>query len=319
MHDGRKSWSDALRRSAGGRQRRPFRLGRPFGATRGLISCVALLTACETSVVSVAEVAEVEVSPPQIVVVEGSREAASVIVKESGGAVLSDRAVTWTVDDPEVATVTQEGVVDGRSPGSTRIYASSEGVSGAAEVTVLRRDTESDPNDPSPDEPDPDEPDPSPTCDIRDRVLEGDFEIPKHTSCVLTNVRVGGKLTLLEGASLIASGLRVDEHVRSEHAGEVVLRNAQIGGDVEIKKGGSAIVDDSEIDGKLRLESNRGSIEVRRTLVEEDVVLEKNEGGPFLLRRNTIGGKLECKKNEPPPIGTGNVADDGKKGQCRTL
>jgi hypothetical protein len=108
-----------------------FRLSR-----LGLVAAV-LLPACETVIVSMVEVAEIEVVPPSITVIAGDSETASAVVKGSGGEVLAGLAVTWTVDDPDIATVTSEGLVEGRAPGTTVVRGSSEGVSGAAEVRVL--------------------------------------------------------------------------------------------------------------------------------------------------------------------------------------
>lgn len=110
----------------------------PFGLRlQGILLTVAVLSACEHSVVSVVEVSEIELSPAQITLMEGERETVSVVLRENGGSTLSGRAVTWTVDDEEVASVTSEGVVEGRTPGMTRIHASSEGVSATTEVTVV--------------------------------------------------------------------------------------------------------------------------------------------------------------------------------------
>lgn len=50
-----------------------------------------------------------------------------------------ERIVTWTSDDPEIASVDASGVVTGVSAGSTTIRAESEGVEGTAEVTVQAR------------------------------------------------------------------------------------------------------------------------------------------------------------------------------------
>lgn len=102
-----------------------------------LVPAVAFLWACESSVVFVVEVAEVEVSPSQITLLEGQDAAVSAILRAHGGQELSGRSVTWRVEDPERATITPEGLLKGKSPGSTRIHASSDGVSGTGEVTVL--------------------------------------------------------------------------------------------------------------------------------------------------------------------------------------
>lgn len=102
-----------------------------------ILLTVSFLAGCERSVVSVVEVSEVELSPDRMTLMERERDTVSVVLRESGGVELQGRAVTWTVDDEDVASVTSQGVVEGRSPGITRIHATSEGVSGTAEVTVV--------------------------------------------------------------------------------------------------------------------------------------------------------------------------------------
>lgn len=119
-------------RTSPGACRWPLRLARS-----GLLVATALLAACETNVVSLVEVSEVEVSPSRITVMVVRHENATVVVRANGGAVLSGRVVEWTVDDPEVATVSTEGVVEGRARGETSVHALSEGVRGSASVTVL--------------------------------------------------------------------------------------------------------------------------------------------------------------------------------------
>lgn len=102
-----------------------------------ILLTVGILSGCERSVVSLVEVSEVELSPDRMTLMERERDTVSVVLRETGGAEVPGRALTWTVDDEDVASVTSEGVVEGRGPGMTRIHATSEGVSGSAEVTVV--------------------------------------------------------------------------------------------------------------------------------------------------------------------------------------
>jgi hypothetical protein len=66
---------------------------------------------------------EVDVVPGSLRIVEGESAAAAAIVN---------------VDQPEIATVDANGVVAGQTRGTTRIRATSGGVSGVAFVTVVR-------------------------------------------------------------------------------------------------------------------------------------------------------------------------------------
>jgi uncharacterized protein YjdB len=57
-------------------------------------------------------------------------------LRDSEGAVLSGRTITWTTSAAAVATVSSSGVVTGVGPGTAIITAASGGVSGTATVTV---------------------------------------------------------------------------------------------------------------------------------------------------------------------------------------
>jgi hypothetical protein len=278
----------------------------PLRLMSGLLT-LAILCGCEHSVVSVVEVSEIELSPPEITLVEGERDTVSVVLRGSGGSEVSGREVTWTVDDEEVASVTSEGVVEGRRPGATRVRATSEGVSGDAEITVV----------PGPDaEPEPETED---SCDIRDRTLGDDVEIARDRTCTFTNVRIRGDLELGRGARLIAEELRVDGDLEADGAEELKLTRSWIGGDVAFEKGGRVTILETRVGGKVEIKESRGRIDLRDNTVNDDVKLEKNREGPFTLFRNRIDGKLECKDNVPAPTGSGNVVGEKEGGQCRNL
>jgi uncharacterized protein YjdB len=57
-------------------------------------------------------------------------------LRDASGAALSNRAVTWTSSDPNVAAVSASGTVTAITPGTTTITASSEGKSGSAALAV---------------------------------------------------------------------------------------------------------------------------------------------------------------------------------------
>lgn len=403
MHHGRRTSPRASR----GRLRLP---------TLGLFLATALVSACETNTVSLVEVSEVEVSPSRITLLEGGRETATVVLKANGGAELSGRAVEWTVNDPEVATVSSEGVVEGQAPGQTAIHATSEGVSGTAEVTVLSGpeievssptiDLDASADDSgvitrdvevrnagngtlgglttrvsgsggastawldaellgssaptklrlhvrakgliegsyearaivesssarngaaevrvrltvvAPEPETEEEPEPESSCDIRDRTIGDDVEIPRNTTCTFTNVRVRGDIELRRGSRLIGSYLTVDGDIKGERADELVLTNSRVDDEIELKDGGSVTIRDSYIDNGIKIESSDGPIDVLDNTIGDKVSLKGNRGGPFVILRNTISGDLECSGNSPPPDGGGNAVDGDMKGQCREL
>lgn len=121
-------------------QRRPAprRCASRSGGAAVLIALGCLLaTACESTIVSVVEPARLELSPTTLTLVEGEEQRLDVVMMDEGGEPLEGPLPEWDVDDPGVATVTADGVVEGRSPGRTVIHASSGGVTASAEVRVL--------------------------------------------------------------------------------------------------------------------------------------------------------------------------------------
>jgi hypothetical protein len=273
-----------------------------------------LLVGCESVVVSSVEISEVQVIPASMTLLEGRTQAASAIVTATGGEVLPSLDVAWTVDHPDIATITAEGVVHGLEQGATHIRAVSEGVTGIAEVMVLRDPSTPDvPNDGDDDD------DGDPSCEISDQLFVRDVEIRPNASCTFTDVRVRGNVLLREGARLVASRLTVDGSIEANRAAGLVLTDSWIYGEVKFEEGGTVTIAGTLVDGKVELKSNLGVIDAADNRIEEAFKLEKNRGGPFRLLRNE-SRNLECKENTPEPSGSGNVVrEDRKAEQCEDL
>jgi hypothetical protein len=161
-------------------------------------------------------------------------------------------------------------------------------------------------------EPEP-EPEPGELCYVRDRTFFDDVEI--RGSCTFINVRVWGRLEVREGARLTASELTAFRQLEANRAQGLILADSRIYGDLKFENGGSVTIRDSYIGKELKLKSNLGAIAVSDNTIGETLTLEDNSGGPFTLLRNG-SKKLECKGNDPPPTGGGNVVEDNKTGQC---
>jgi uncharacterized protein YjdB len=82
-------------------------------------------------------VGSVTVSPASSTVQTGETKTLSATVRDTSGAVVTDRVMTWSSSDETIATVSSAGVVTGVSAGTATITATSEGKSGSAAVTVL--------------------------------------------------------------------------------------------------------------------------------------------------------------------------------------
>lgn len=82
------------------------------------------------------DVASVEIAPTETTIIVGTTASFHATAHDREGGVLDGRRVFWNSESPEVATVSDAGVVTGHSPGTTRIAASVEGTSALAVVTV---------------------------------------------------------------------------------------------------------------------------------------------------------------------------------------
>jgi hypothetical protein len=112
----------------------PRRFGIGLSLATGALLAIA---GCEDVSVNVVDPASVEISPNDVTVFEGEEVEVSAIVRSSSGDILSGRSIQWSIDDPEVASVSATGVVRGEVPGTTTVRARTGGVEGTAPVTVL--------------------------------------------------------------------------------------------------------------------------------------------------------------------------------------
>ncbi len=92
----------------------------------------------DTAVVTVTPVpvASVSVSPASVSAQVGQTVQLSATTKDSAGAVLTGRAVSWSSSNPSVASVSGSGLVTGLAAGSATLTATSEGQSGTAAIAV---------------------------------------------------------------------------------------------------------------------------------------------------------------------------------------
>jgi trimeric autotransporter adhesin len=109
-------------------------------AVTGLAFSVAACSSYGTSVVEVknaAHVASVAVVLPSPSLLAGQTQRGTATVKDSSGASLPDKPVTWSTSSAAVATVTDSGLIRAVAPGTAVVSAVSEGVSGQTTMTVM--------------------------------------------------------------------------------------------------------------------------------------------------------------------------------------
>jgi hypothetical protein len=85
---------------------------------------------------SVLVVAAVDVTPAAITLVQHQTHTFVATPRTSSGVPVTGRAVTWSSSDPGVASLATDGTVTALAPGTTRITARVDGVSGFADLTV---------------------------------------------------------------------------------------------------------------------------------------------------------------------------------------
>jgi hypothetical protein len=92
---------------------------------------------------SKASVAAVIVGPSVDNLLVDDSQQLIVMLKDGTGRLLTDRNLSWTSLNPEIAGVSPTGIVSGRTPGTAQIVATSEGQRGTAAITVwpIRKDT----------------------------------------------------------------------------------------------------------------------------------------------------------------------------------
>ena len=97
-------------------------------------------TAAVTITIRQAAVAAVAVAPRDARVTLGETLQLVAEVRDRDGRILAGRAVNWSSTAPRVVSVTSDGVVTAQAIGTATVGASSEGQSGAATITVFRRE-----------------------------------------------------------------------------------------------------------------------------------------------------------------------------------
>lgn len=102
-----------------------------------LVASLAAGQIVEGSAVSVV------VRPAADALLVGDSQQMSAVAIDEKGRPLPDRDLSWASMSPEIAAVSPTGVVSGRSPGTARITATTEGRTGVAVMTVVapRKDT----------------------------------------------------------------------------------------------------------------------------------------------------------------------------------
>jgi hypothetical protein len=124
------------------------------------------------------------------------------------------------------------------------------------------------------------------------------LRVPQGATCTLNGTRVKGTVKVERGATLKASRISVIGNVQAEGAANVNVAASSVGGSVQVVQGKSSKLDGTSVKGDVQYFENRGRISITR---------------------NRIDGNLQCKENNPPPSGGGNIVQGNKEDQCARL
>jgi uncharacterized protein YjdB len=82
------------------------------------------------------QVAAIVVSPASSTLAPDAQLPLQAQVRDGSGAIMTDAAITWTVQDPAIVSVSEAGVVKALAPGTSQVAANALGKFGIAVVTV---------------------------------------------------------------------------------------------------------------------------------------------------------------------------------------
>ncbi len=112
----------------------------PWKRARRVAAWIAVSTAAAcaggAADVTTGTVASISITPPTTTVSIGAQIPLQALVQDPSGKTVTATEVFWSVQDPNVATVSSAGVVTGVGLGSTQVAASANGKSGIATITV---------------------------------------------------------------------------------------------------------------------------------------------------------------------------------------
>ena len=102
----------------------------------GALVAAAFAYACTLTDVTGVPVGVVTIQPPSVTLVEGASVQLSAQVKDRLGGTLPNGAVTWSIENPSLISVSENGLVQALLAGETSVRATIDGVGGTAEVII---------------------------------------------------------------------------------------------------------------------------------------------------------------------------------------
>jgi hypothetical protein len=144
-------------------------------------------------------------------------------------------------------------------------------------------------------------------------------KVPQGATCTLRGTKVKGTIKVNNDARLEAIDVNVVGNVQGEAARNVIVRKtSRVGGSIQVVQGKRASVVNSNINGDILYDDQSGRLSAVDNKVGGSVQAFQNTGGTKIAR-NAIDGNLQCKENQPAPIGDNNRVGGNKEDQCKRL
>lgn len=139
----------------------------------------------------------------------------------------------------------------------------------------------------------------------------------------LVDARVTGAVTVLPGASLVATGGSISGPVTATGSELLQLSGTTVTGPVTVvAASGAVLVEDGRVRGAVSVGFSSGGVRVDSVTVNGPVTLAGNIGSePVVVAANTITGPLSCVGNRPAPVDEDrpNTVRGPATGQCARL
>lgn len=157
------------------------------------------------------------------------------------------------------------------------------------------------------------------TCTLTGTRVQSDVEVKSDASVrIEAGARVGGNVKGANSRRVAVLNTHVNGNIQTDNTGTVLVRNRTfVGGNIQLKQGGTARVENTTVDGDIQFEENDDRLSAASNRVGGNFQVFKNTGGVSLVN-NRIAENLQCKENDPPPTGSGNIAGS-KEDQCARL
>lgn len=139
----------------------------------------------------------------------------------------------------------------------------------------------------------------------------------------LVDATVNGPVTVLPGASLVATGGSISGPVSATGPALFTLSGTTVSGPVSVvAASGPVLVEEGRVRGPVSITLNTGGVRVDTVDISGPVTLTGNSGSePVVVAANTISGPLSCTGNRPAPVDEDrpNTVRGPATGQCARL